>query len=127
MGFRRGVSEVPHGVPMIGSRSMLAVRYGDTTAMSADGRLLTSLYRGWPAAAAADRPSSCQCLLKAGCGPSASSRDLQLPTLSGPLALSPHSPTRGCRVSAGSAIRVHDSPLNCFADGNQDQSGLPYR
>lgn len=38
MGFRRGVSEVPHGVPMIGSRSMLAVRYGDTTAMSADGR-----------------------------------------------------------------------------------------
>ena len=38
MGFRRGMSEVPHGVPMIGSRSILAVRYGDTTAMSADGR-----------------------------------------------------------------------------------------
>jgi hypothetical protein len=44
VGFRRGVSEVPHGVPMIGSRSMLAVRYGDTTAMSADGRLRQSSY-----------------------------------------------------------------------------------
>ena len=38
MGFRRGMSEVPHGVPMIVSTSMMAFREGDTTAMTADGQ-----------------------------------------------------------------------------------------
>lgn len=46
------------------------------------------------------------------------------PTRSGLPSSPPNLPTMGCRAPAGSAICVHDSSLNCFADGNQNQSGL---
>lgn len=38
-GLSAGLSEVPHGVPLIESTSTMAVRYGDTPAMTADGRV----------------------------------------------------------------------------------------